>query len=109
MLALRILFVCSRNRRRSPTAETLFKDYPGVAVSSAGLKSDADEVLTPEDLEWAEIIFVMEKRHKAELSRRFMVHLRDKRVVVLGIPDRYAYMDSELIEVLQKKVPPYLR
>ncbi|WP_337000674.1 MULTISPECIES: low molecular weight protein tyrosine phosphatase family protein [unclassified Microbacterium] len=106
---MNVLFVCSRNRLRSPTAENVFRDWPGVSVASAGLKPDAEELLTAEDLEWADLVLVMEKRHKSEISRRFMPHLRDTRVVVLGIPDDYGFMDPELVEILQRKVPPYLR
>lgn len=51
----------------------------------------------------------MEKKHKAEISRRFMPQLRDPRVVVLGIRDDYGFMDPELIEILRVKVPPHLR
>lgn len=105
---MRVLFVCSRNRLRSPTAEVVFRDWPGVEVASAGLKPDADERLTSEDLEWADIVFVMERRHKQELSRRFMPAMRNTRLVVLGIPDDYEYMAPELVEILLRVVPPHL-
>jgi len=32
-----LLFLCSRNRLRSPTAEPVFADRPGVETASAGL------------------------------------------------------------------------
>jgi predicted protein tyrosine phosphatase len=95
-------------RRDCPTAEDLFRTWPGVQVASAGLKADVDEILTAEDLEWADLVLVMEKRHKQELSRRFMSSLRDTPVAVLGIPDDYDYMAPELVELLLRKVPPYL-
>lgn len=105
---MNVLFVCSRNRLRSPTAESVFRDWPGITVASAGLKPDAEEVVGPEDLEWADLVLVMEKRHRSELTRRFMPSLRDTRIAVLGIPDDYDYMDPELIGILQRTVPPYL-
>lgn len=105
---MRILFVCSRNRLRSPTAEAVFRGWPGLEVASAGLKTDAEERVTPEDLAWADLVLVMEKRHRQELSRRFMPQLRDTRVAVLGIPDDYEYMQPELVELLRRKVTPYL-
>ncbi|MCK2023034.1 hypothetical protein KZC52_08880 [Microbacterium sp. kSW2-24] len=106
---MNVLFVCSRNRLRSPTAENVFRDWPGIRVASAGLKPDAEERLTPDDLDWADLVLVMEKRHKSEISRRFMPHLRDVRIVVLGIPDDFDFMDPQLVDLLQRKVPPHLR
>jgi predicted protein tyrosine phosphatase len=104
----RLLFVCSQNRLRSPTAEAVFADLPGVEVESAGLDHDAEEPLGPEQLRWADVVFVMERAHRARLGRRFREHLRGKRVVVLGIPDRYAFMDPELVELLKRRCAPWL-
>lgn len=100
----RVLFVCSRNRWRSPTAEQVFADYPGIECASAGLNHDADNPLTPELVEWAELIFVMERQHRAKLSTRFRDHLGGKRVVCLDIPDKYRLMDPELVELLRVRV-----
>ena len=58
----RILFVCSRNKLRSPTAETIFATHPEVEVDSAGLNDDAVVPLSPEQIEWADLILVMEKK-----------------------------------------------
>jgi predicted protein tyrosine phosphatase len=63
-----VLFICSQNRLRSPTAEQVFSGYPGVECASAGLNRDADHPLTPELVEWAELIFVMEKAHLTNLT-----------------------------------------
>ncbi len=51
---------------------------------------------------------VMEPTHKRELSRRFAPQLRDTRVVVLGIPDDYGFMDADLVERLRRVVPRHL-
>ena len=85
----RVLFVCGRNRWRSPTPERIFSNHPGVECDSAGLSPDAENPVTAELLEWAETIFVMEKAHRAKLSARFRRYLANKRVVCLDIPDRY--------------------
>lgn len=66
-----VLFLCSQNRLRSPTAEQVFADWPGVETASAGLLADADELLGPELLEWADLVFVMERAHRTRLSARF--------------------------------------
>jgi predicted protein tyrosine phosphatase len=103
-----VLFVCSRNRWRSPTAEEVFAGHPGIECSSAGLSPDADHPLTPELVQWADLIFVMEGEHKAQLSARFKPHLAGKRVVCLDIPDRYTFMDPALVKRLKAKVTPLL-
>lgn len=104
----KILFICSQNRLRSPTAEQVFADYPGIECASGGLKHDADNPLTPELVEWADLIFVMEKAQRSKLAAKFRRHLLNKRVVCLDIPDDYAYMDPALVRLLQAKVVPYL-
>lgn len=103
-----ILFICSQNRLRSPTAEQVFADWPGVETSSAGLNNDAENPVTPELLEWAELIFVMERAHRSKLSGKFKRHLGHARVVCLDIPDEYDYMDAELVRLLKAKVPRHL-
>ncbi|MDF1851195.1 MAG: phosphotyrosine protein phosphatase [Verrucomicrobiales bacterium] len=104
-----LLFLCSRNRLRSPTAHEIFADHPGIEVDSAGLAPDAEVRLSVEQIEWADLILVMERAHRTTLNRRFGRYLREKKVVVLGIPDRYEYMDPKLIERLQATCSPHLR
>jgi predicted protein tyrosine phosphatase len=104
-----ILFLCARNRLRSPTAEQIFSALPGFQISSAGVNSDADNSVTGEMIEEADIIFVMEKSHRRKLQQRFQKHLRKPRLICLDIPDDYAFMDPGLIELLRKKVIPHLR
>ncbi len=103
-----LLFICSQNKLRSPTAEAVFSGRAGIDVDSAGLNNDAVVPLSPEQVEWADLIFVMEKAHREKLNRKFKRHLNRQRVVVLGIPDNYRYMDSVLVELLETKVASYL-
>jgi predicted protein tyrosine phosphatase len=103
-----VLFLCSRNRLRSPTAERVFADWPGITVASAGLAPDADTPLTPDLLEWAELVLVMERVHKKRLSSKFGKHLGRVRVISLDIPDDYDYMQPELVALLHAKVPQFL-
>lgn len=104
----RILFVCSRNKLRSPTAEQLFSQEPGLEVLSAGTERDADVPVSPELIEWADRIFVMEQTHRTKLQQRFKPYLDGKPIVCLGIPDDYAFMDPALIALLERKVRPFL-
>ena len=103
------LFICSRNRLRSPTAEAVFAAWPGVETDSAGLAPDADTHVCAEQLDWADVVFVMERAHKIRLTAQFGTHLRHKKVVCLDIPDRYAYMQPELVTLLERKAGPFLR
>jgi predicted protein tyrosine phosphatase len=105
----RILFVCSQNRLRSPTAEQIFSEWPGVECASAGVHGSADVPLSGELIEWAHIIFVMERVHKTKMSARFKAHLNGKRVICLGIPDNYEFMQPSLVRLLEARVGPFLR
>ena len=105
---MKLLFVCSQNRLRSPTAEAVFADYKGLEVDSAGLDREAEIPLSSEAIEWADIIFVMEKSHRSKLSRNFQPLLKHKRVICLDIPDEYEYMEPALVQLLKKKVLPLL-
>ena len=104
-----VLFVCSRNRLRSPTAEQVFADWPGIETASAGLAPDADQPLTTELIAWADVIFVMERVHRARLGARFGPHIRGKRVVCLDIADDFDLMDPALVKLLRARVPRHLR
>ena len=105
---MNLLFVCSRNRLRSPTAEHVFAETPGCETDSAGLDHDAVQPLDAEQVRWADVIFVMESFHLAKLKRRHASALKGKRVVRLGIPDNYDYMDPELVALLESRVRPHL-
>ncbi|MFM0207177.1 low molecular weight protein tyrosine phosphatase family protein [Paraburkholderia sediminicola] len=105
----RALFICSKNRLRSPTAEQVFAAWPNVETDSAGLGADADVQLSPEQLRWADIVFVMEKAHRARLSAKFRACLSGKKVICLDIPDDYVFMQPELVALLEQKAGRFLR
>lgn len=105
---MNILFICSRNKWRSRTAETIFKDDQNHDFRSAGTENDARIKINEKLINWAELIFVMEKRHKQRLQDRFDRLLDGKKIVILDIEDNYQYMDEELIETLKISVGPYL-
>jgi predicted protein tyrosine phosphatase len=104
-----LLFVCSRNRLRSPSAEVLFATHPGIQTMSAGTAPDAEAVVSEDMIEWADIVFVMESVHRKRLNERFGAQLKSKRLVALGIPDKYEYMDPELVRRLEAAVEPLIR
>ena len=105
---MNVLFVCSRNKWRSRTAETIFKDNHKHEFRSAGTENDARIKINQKLVQWADLIFVMEKRHKQKLQDKFDQILNSKRITILDIEDNYQYMDEELIETLKISVIPYL-
>ena len=108
MRVTNVLFLCSRNRRRSPTAERIFADRSGVETDSAGLAPDAELRVSLDQLQWADLIVVMEKKHRSTLTRQFGRHLAHARVVCLDIPDRYDFMEPEHVELLERKMARFL-
>ena len=104
----RILFVCSQNKLRSRTAEAVYSGHAGIEVDSAGLNHDAVVPLSPEQVEWADLILVMEKGHRNKLSKKFQKYLSGKRIVVLGIPDEYDYMEPALVELIKSRCAQFI-
>jgi protein-tyrosine phosphatase len=106
---MNILFVCSRNQWRSPTAEEIYKNHSGLNVRSAGTEPSARIKLNAKTIEWAEYIFVMEKKHKQRMMEKFPFEMEGKQIIILDIPDEYQFMDEELIEDIKSKVSNYIR
>ncbi|WP_406824466.1 low molecular weight protein tyrosine phosphatase family protein [Pedobacter sp. KACC 23697] len=105
---MNILFVCSRNKWRSATAETMYKNHPEHQVRSAGTEPSARIKINAKLIIWADLIFVMEKKHKQRMTERFPQEVDEKEIITLDIPDDYQYMDEELIGEIDSKVAHYL-
>ena len=105
----KLLFVCSENRLRSPTAETVFSEYDGTEAIGAGTNSDAETTVSGDLIEWADTILVMEKIHRNKVSKKYKALLKNKKLIVLDIPDNYEYMQPELIHLLKAKVSRVIR
>lgn len=103
-----LLFICSRNQWRSPTAESIWRRHPSYNVKSAGTSPRARKTVSSDEIRWADVIFVMEQKHKNRLSEKFGSLLARKAIYVLDIPDNYKYMDPELISELELAVTPFL-
>ena len=105
---LRVLFVCSRARLRSPTAEAVAGGWPGVEALSAGTAPDADLRVSADLVAWADVVVAFEARHRRRLIEAFGPLLRDTPVHVLGVPDDYAFMDPGLMDLLRGRLPGLL-
>ena len=101
---MKILFVCSRNKWRSRTAETIFKNNGLHQIKSAGTEKSARIRITQSLINWADTIFVMEEKHKKRIFEKFEIDHQTKNLEVLDIPDEYQYMDDDLVEILEIKL-----
>ncbi|MEO1608306.1 MAG: protein tyrosine phosphatase [Pseudomonadota bacterium] len=102
-IPINVLFVCSRNQWRSPTAEHVWRNEPGINVRSAGTASSARRRIGLADVQWSDLILVMEEKHKSRIKAEFRQAAAHKRIEVLDIPDEYGFLDEELIEILREK------
>ena len=116
---MNILFVCSKNLSRSPTAEMIYKDHSGLNVKSAGTEPSSGSrnvgseqytatELTVEDINWSDLIFAMEEKHKQTMVEKFPSEIEQKKIIVLDIQDKYKFMDDELIQEIKLKVNKYI-
>lgn len=105
---MNLLFVCSRNQWRSPTAEEIFRNNHEHQAKSAGTEPSARIKITEKLINWADIIFVMEKKHKERIRQKFASVVDEKELIVLDIPDEYQFMDEELVDLIKLSVSPYL-
>jgi len=105
---MKLLFVCSQNKRRSLTAEKIFDGYNGHEARSAGTESNARIKVTSGLLGWADIIFCMEKKHLRRIKERYSDMVINKKVICLYISDDYDFMDRELVEMLRSCVYNYI-
>jgi predicted protein tyrosine phosphatase len=101
---IKVLFLCSRNQWRSPTAEQYWRKHPKLLTRSAGTSPNARHTISVDDIRWADVILVMEEKHKSRLVAQFTRLLSNKPVHVLDIPDEYQFMDPELIDLLEQSV-----
>ncbi|MDD4960178.1 MAG: phosphotyrosine protein phosphatase [Gallionella sp.] len=99
-----VLFICSRNQWRSPTAEQVWRRHAELSVRSAGTSPNARHKVSVADIRWSDVIFVMEEKHKSRIVAEFTRLLENKAIYVLDIPDEYKYMDPALIEQIKQSV-----
>jgi len=104
-----ILFVCGRHRWRSPTAEAIYRKDPRVKIRSAGVSDKSRHRVSDNDLDWADLVLVMERKYKSRILETFRDHPNLPRIVSLDIPDEYERMNEQLIALIQEGTEFYLR
>lgn len=105
---MKLLFLCSQNKRRSLTAEKILDGYQGHEVRSAGTETNARIKVTAGLLGWADVIFCMEKKNVYRIRAKYSDIIADKKVICLNISDDYEFMDEELQELLKSYVCDYI-
>lgn len=103
---MNILFVCGRNKRRSRTAEKIFRNDHRFHVKSAGFSESSPVKISEKLIFWSDLIFVMEYKHSKRIGELYRNSLIPK-VHVLNIPDIYDFMDEKLIFLLNKSVDKF--
>ncbi len=106
---IKLLFVCSENKLRSPTGEEVFSTLDGVEAIGCGTNSDAETPLSGDLIDWADLILVMEKHHRNKISKKYQELLKGKKLICLDIADNYERMDPELVRILKTKVAQHIR
>lgn len=105
---MRLLFICSQNKIRSLTAEHMLQGVPGYSVKSAGTEPRSRIRVNEGHIGWADIIFVMEKKHLRILEDNFQETLNGKRLICLNIPDEFIYMEPDLIDELKAGISQHI-
>jgi predicted protein tyrosine phosphatase len=103
-----ILVVCGRNKKRSRTAEYIFKNDSRFNIRSVGLSPKSDRQINENDIQWADLIFVMEQGQDSRILGVYR-HIEIPPIEILHIDDVYEYLDNELIEILTDRINSTLK
>lgn len=105
---MNILFVCGKNLRRSPTAEAFYRNDVRMEVRSAGVSEKSRHRISARDLAWADLVLVMERKHRARILEAFPDLEPLPRIESLEIPDDYEFMDEELVTLIREGTEGFL-
>ncbi len=106
-MVVKVLFVCTGNMDRSPTAESLLKGRQGFEVTSAGTWTHANRIISKDLIDWADVIFAMELEHKEAILG--ICPGAEQKVVVLNVPNMFSKNDPELVKILKDRLSGYLK
>ena len=105
---MKILFVCSANVDRSPTAEHVCLGWRDLEVKSAGVSKYARIPICAELIQWADAVLCMEKRHILKIKKKFPGITVNKIIDSLNVPDIFPYMNKNLVNLLREKTGAWL-
>ncbi|VVB76482.1 Uncharacterised protein [Candidatus Tiddalikarchaeum anstoanum] len=106
-----LLFLCNQGRCRSKTAAYLFNDrfrtkYAGIYAKADN--STEDRTLKEDYVKWADLIFVMQFDHVDFLNNNYPLLISNK-IINLDIPDKFYFLQPELVTILNYKVAESLK
>lgn len=104
---LKLLFVCSLNKKRSKTAEVIYREDERFEVRSAGVDEQSETPVSSELLAWADHVVVMEGFHRKWLAYHYPGAGVDPKVICLSVPDHYEFMDPELITMIKSRMEEF--
>ncbi len=103
-IPIKVLFVCGRNKRRSPTAERVFRSDRRMIVRAVGLGETSPRRVKEADVAWADLVLPMERKNAIRLKVMFPGIDPFPEVEILDIHDDYTFMDKKLVEMLKETV-----
>ena len=103
-----VLVVCGRNKKRSRTAEYIFKNDDRFNIRSVGLSPKSEHKISEKDLVWADLIFVMERAQKERIRDTYM-HVQLPKIETLNIEDEFEFMDDALVKTLTDRINDTLK
>ena len=86
----------------------MFKNDGRFNIRSAGVSPKSDRKISENDLNWADLVLVMETAQRAKIWELYR-HLELPAVEILDIPDDYEFMDEELVEMLSDRINDVLK
>ncbi len=98
-----ILVVCGRNKKRSRTAEYIFKNDSRFNIRSVGLSPRSERQIRESDLNWSDYILVMEEEQSKRIKKQFR-HTVIPDIEVLLVEDEFEYLQPELMHNLRHKI-----
>jgi len=93
---MNVLFICNQGRNRSKTAAELFSAR--FETDFAGLYSGTP--VTEVQLAQADLIIVMEEKHRTEIAERFPTIYLQKPILVHGQPELVRLLNMKMKELL---------
>lgn len=81
----------------------MFKNESRFSVRSAGLSPKSSRKISENDLNWADLVLVMEPDHRAKIKKLYSF-LELPKIEILHIPDEYEFMDEDLVALLSDKI-----
>jgi predicted protein tyrosine phosphatase len=109
MRSAHILFVFHHDRLHAPTPDTLLELPRQLEIRTAGVIEGAPQSLPVAELEWSEIIVVLERRIRALVHKRCKALGLERRVICLYLPEHIDVDDPTYAAAFRSRMQFYLQ